>query len=62
MQGKGLVKITLVLLIAVCALQFAMFIPTNNVENAADEYAMKATGKTLDEASSADFKLASLLK
>jgi len=58
MQGKGLVKITLVLLIAVCALQFAMFIPTNNVENAADEYAMKATGKALDEASSADFKLA----
>ena len=58
MQGKGLVKVFLVLIIAVCALQFAYFIPTNRVENAADQYAMKVTGKTSVETSNTDFKLA----
>ncbi|MBL0102126.1 MAG: hypothetical protein IPP49_20555 [Saprospiraceae bacterium] len=48
----------MVLIIAVCALQFAYFIPTNRVENAADQYAMKVTGKTSVETSNTDFKLA----
>ncbi|MFZ1749886.1 MAG: protein translocase subunit SecDF [Saprospiraceae bacterium] len=57
MQGKGIVKVFLVLIIAVCLLQFAYFIPTRNVESAADDYATKMTGKSSD-APSADFKLA----
>ncbi len=57
MQGKGLVKVFLVLIIAVCLLQFAYFIPTNKVENAADAYASKVTGKTADD-SAPEFKLA----
>lgn len=57
MQGKGLVKVFLVLIIAVCLLQFAYFIPTNKVENAANAYASKITGKTEEEGST-DFKIA----
>ncbi len=57
MQGKGLVKVFLVLIIAVCLLQFAYFIPTNNVENAADAYASKITGKTADDGAP-EFKVA----
>jgi SecD/SecF fusion protein len=57
MQGKGLVKVFLVLIIAVCLLQFAYFIPTNKVENAADAYASKVTGKTADD-SAPEFKMA----
>jgi len=58
MQGKGLIKVFLILLSIVCLLQFAYFIPTNKVENAADDYAMKLTGKSLENASSQDFKTA----
>ena len=51
MQGKGLVKVFLVLIIAVCLLQFAYFIPTNNVENAADAYAEKLHRESMQYAS-----------
>lgn len=58
MQGKGLVKVFLVLIILVCLLQFAYFIPTSSVEKAADDYAVKIIGKSADEASASEFKLA----
>lgn len=58
MQGKGFIKVILVLIIAVCLLQFAYFIPTSNVENNADAYAQKMTGKSAEESASADYKLA----
>ena len=58
MQGKGLVKVFLVLIIAVCLLQFAYFIPTNNVENAADAYAEKMSGKGSDGTTTAEYKAA----
>jgi len=58
MQGKGLVKVFLVLISLVCLLQFAYFIPTNSVENNADAYAMKISGKGADGVSSADYKIA----
>lgn len=58
MQGKGLVKVFLVLIIAVCLLQFAYFIPTNKAENAADAYASKMTGKSVNDPVSSEFKLA----
>lgn len=58
MQGKGLVKLFLVLIILVCLWNFSYFIPTNKVERQADEYAMKLTGKTAENSSSPDFKLA----
>ena len=57
MQGKGLVKVFLVLIILVWLLQFAYFIPTNKIENAADEYAMKIAGPNATEASK-EFKSA----
>lgn len=58
MQGKGLVKVFLVLITIICLAQFLTFIPTNRIENAAMAYAMKATGKTEADASSIDFKMA----
>jgi len=58
MQGKGLVKVFLVLISLVCLLQFAYFIPTNSVENNADAYAMKISGKGADGVSSAEYKIA----
>lgn len=58
MQGKGLVKVFLVLIIAVCLLQFAYFIPTNRVESDADAYAQKVTGKGPEAATTADYKVA----
>ena len=57
MQGKGLVKVFLVLIILVCLLQFAYFIPTNKIENAADDYAMNIAGPNATEASK-EFKTA----
>ncbi len=39
MQSKGLVKFFLYALIAVCAYQFILTLPTNRVESAADSYA-----------------------
>ncbi|MFK7932648.1 MAG: protein translocase subunit SecDF [Saprospiraceae bacterium] len=39
MQGKGIVKFFLVVMTFVCLLQYLFVLPTNKVENAADEYA-----------------------
>ncbi len=39
MQGKGLIKLFLILLIIVSVVQFLYLIPTNKVENEAQEYA-----------------------
>lgn len=58
MQGKGLVKVFLVLIIAVCLLQFAYFIPTNKAENAADAYASKMTGLSINDPVTTEFKMA----
>ncbi len=57
MQGKGFVKVLLVLLIAISILQFSYFIPTNKQERLADEYAATLTGKTAED-NSPDYKLA----
>lgn len=44
MQGKGLVKVFLVLITVVCLLQFTYFIPTNRVESDAASYASSISG------------------
>lgn len=44
MQGKGLVKVFLVLITIVCLLQFSYFIPTNRVESDAASYAASVSG------------------
>lgn len=44
MQGKGIVKGFLVLLIVVCLIQFSYFIPTNKVESDAAAHAMGIAG------------------
>ncbi len=44
MQGKGLVKVFLVLITIVCLLQFSYFIPTNRVESDAASYAASISG------------------
>ncbi len=41
MQGKGLIKLILVLLLLVCLFQFFYFIPTGRVERDADNYAQE---------------------
>ncbi len=46
MQGKGLIKVLLVLFVAISLLQFAYFIPTNKQERLADQYAANLTGLT----------------
>lgn len=58
MQGKGLIRSILILIIAVCLLQFSYFIPTRNVEKAAEQYAQKITGKTADSKNDMDYKVA----
>jgi len=58
MQGKGLVKVFLVLISLVCLLQFAYFIPTNNVEKDADAYALKMSGNGSEAATGVDIKMA----
>ncbi|MBC7883908.1 MAG: protein translocase subunit SecDF [Saprospiraceae bacterium] len=58
MQGKGLVKVFLVLITIVCLIQFAYFIPTNSVENNADAYAEKISGVTAQFAGDPAFKAA----
>jgi SecD/SecF fusion protein len=57
MQGKGLIKVLLVVLIAVSLLQFSFFIPTNKQERLADDYATALTGKSENDGSPA-YKLA----
>ncbi|MFZ1703628.1 MAG: protein translocase subunit SecDF [Saprospiraceae bacterium] len=44
MQGKGLIKVFLVLIALVCIMQFWFFIPTNRTENEAHEYAVSVAG------------------
>ncbi len=57
MQGKGLVKIVLILISIVCLLQFWYFIPTNRVEREASDYATSIVGADASE-NSAAYKLA----
>lgn len=44
MEGKGLIKVFLVLIALVCIMQFWFFIPTNRIENDAHEYALGIAG------------------
>ncbi len=46
MQGKGLIKLVLILLILVSAMQFLFMIPTNKVEKNAKEYAEQIAAKS----------------
>jgi len=48
MEGKGIVKLFLVLLLIVTVLQFFYMIPTRNVEKAAENYANQAAAKYSD--------------
>ena len=50
MQGKGLIKFFLVVMILVTVAQYLFVIPTNAVENDADEYAQNLTGDDSGEA------------
>ncbi|WP_104419524.1 protein translocase subunit SecDF [Neolewinella xylanilytica] len=50
MQGKGLIKFFLVVMILVTVAQYLFVIPTNAVENDADEYAQNLTGEDSGEA------------
>lgn len=45
MQGKGMIKFFLILLVAVTLYQYSLIIPTNKVEKAADRYADLAAQK-----------------
>ena len=57
MQGKGIVKIVLILLSLVCLLQFWYFVPTNRVEREASDYAASVAGADAGESAPA-YKLA----
>lgn len=48
MQGKGLIKVFLVLLTLVCLVQIYYFVPTNKVEKQAEEYAAAASNGLAD--------------
>jgi SecD/SecF fusion protein len=58
MQGKGLIKVFLVLITIVCLLQFWYFVPTNRVEKEAESYALNAVGSDEQKIGSFDYKLA----
>ena len=45
MQGKGIIKFFLILLAAVCLMQYLFILPTRGVEKAADAYAAKVAAK-----------------
>lgn len=49
MQGKGLIKFFLVVMLLVTVAQFMFVIPTNAVENAADDYAQDVSGEDSGE-------------
>lgn len=49
MQGKGIVKFFLVVMTFVCLIQYLFILPTNKVENAADEYAQSMAAKAEPE-------------
>lgn len=50
MQGKGIVKVFLVLMTVVCLAQFILILPTRKVERAADQYAMQVASGIENEA------------
>lgn len=50
MEGKGLIKFFLVLMIIVSAFQYLFVIPTNKIENNADKYAEQVAAGIEDEA------------
>ncbi len=56
MQGKGLIKLFLILLILVSIVQFLYLIPTNRVEKAADNHATAIAANASDEKRSQVFK------
>jgi SecD/SecF fusion protein len=49
MQGKGLIKVFLVLLTLVCLVQMYYFVPTNKVEKAAESFAASASADITDD-------------
>ena len=51
MQGKGLIKFFLGFLIIVCAYQFALIIPTRNVEKRAERQAATSCAEVADQLS-----------
>lgn len=58
MQAKGLVKILLVLLAIVSAIQLFYYIPTNRVENEAEAYAEERAGLVGEASRSVEYKMA----
>lgn len=59
MLGKGLVKFFFVLLVIVCILQFLFMLPTNRIENRADQFAQLAIDSLPDSLDAdATYKLA----
>jgi SecD/SecF fusion protein len=49
MEGKGLIKFFLIVMLIVSAYTFALFIPTNRIENQAQSYATSQTAGIADE-------------
>ncbi|HND16798.1 MAG TPA: protein translocase subunit SecDF, partial [Saprospiraceae bacterium] len=49
MQGKGIIKFFLILLTAVCLMQYLFVLPTRGIEKAADEYAAKMAAKAVPD-------------
>ena len=50
MQGKGIIKFFLVVMLLVTIFQYFFYIPTNSVENDAADYAEEQSGETDGEA------------
>ena len=49
MEGKGLIKFFLIVMLIVSAYTFALFIPTNRIENRAQDYAVSQTTNIADK-------------
>ena len=49
MEGKGLIKFFLIVMLIVSAYTFALFIPTNRIENRAQDYAVSQTTNIANE-------------
>ena len=49
MQGKAVVRFFLIALTLVCLYQYALIIPTNNIESAADRYATEFVQNNPDD-------------
>jgi SecD/SecF fusion protein len=62
MQGKGLIKFFLVLMIIVSAFQYLFVIPTNKIENNADEYAEQVAAAFDNEADKLSAKKAARIQ